>query len=412
MEKVYQVMYKVGLNLSVNGECYKINPADIVSISIINNYDTMTYPIIRIRINTDLELIQNVMEYPDEIEMLGNLNGAIYNVNTEEQAGPQMVSGATSINFNMKVYVENKNMPTSKMDQYRDGKKITSDLNQTPKFPLEMYGYHSSMIYYMNRKTDAIYKNMSLESIIEQMLSRGNIQNYYIDPLNQQSRFDQVIIPNLNMMQSFAFFDTYYGLYNKGAQIYGDIDQLYIVNTDSNIANNIIPIRIDKAGSNSNMVGLHKYDNDTYEMHILFDNMTVTSESDIERLLQSENLGAVNVNTGEIQSASLSELYQYKNNGILGQDQTPNLLHKHLNPFIAESNAARVKEKITKIDISGVGFDIGQMKINTRYNLIFNSAIRGDNIRGLYRPMFMNHVIVNQTNELFVGQTTMRLCKN
>ena len=412
MEKVYQVMYKVGLNLSVNGECYTINPADIVSISIINNYDTMTYPIIRIRINTDLELIQNVMEYPDEIEMLGNLNGAIYNVNTEEQSGPQMVSGATSINFNMKVYVENKNMPTSKMDQYRDGKKITSDLNQTPKFPLEMYGYHSSMIYYMNRKTGSIYKNMSLESIIEQMLSRGNIQNYHIDPLNQQTRFDQVIIPNLNMMQSFAFFDTYYGLYNKGAQIYGDIDQLYIVNTDSNIANNIIPIRIDKAGSNSNMVGLHKYDNDTYEMHILFDNMTVTSESDIERLLQSDNIGAVNVNTGEIQSASLSELYQYKSNNILGQDQTPNLLHKHLNPFIAESNAARVKEKITKIDISGVGFDIGQMKINTRYNLIFNSAIRGDNIRGLYRPMFMNHVIVNQTNELFVGQTTMRLCKN
>ena len=120
MEKVYQVMYKVGLNLSVNGECYKINPADIVSISIINNYDTMTYPIIRVRINTDLELIQNIMEYPDEIEMLGNLNGAIYNVNTEEQGGPQMVSGATSINFNMKVYVEHKNLPTSKMDQYRD----------------------------------------------------------------------------------------------------------------------------------------------------------------------------------------------------------------------------------------------------------------------------------------------------
>jgi hypothetical protein len=264
----------------------------------------------------------------------------------------------------------------------------------------------------MNRKTDGIYKDMSLESIIEQMLSRGNIQNYHIDPLNQQNRFDQVIIPNLNVIQSFAFFDTYYGLYNKGAQIYGDIDQLYIVNTDSDIANNIIPIRIDKAGSNSNMVGLRKYDNDTYEMHILFDNMTVTSESDIERLLQSENIGAININTGEIQSTTLSELYTYKSNEILGQDQIPNILHKHLNPFIAESNAARVKEKITKIDISGVGFDIGQMKINTRYNLIFNSAIRGDNIRGLYRPMFINHVIVNQTNELFVGQTTMRLCKN
>lgn len=411
MDNKYQVMYDVCLHLSVNGELYKVNTADIVSISIINNYDTMTFPIIRIRLNTDLELIQNIMDYPDEIEMSGNLNGAIYDISNNE-SGPVAVSGATNINFDMKVYVEHKNLPTSKMDEYRNGKKITTDLNQTPKFPLELYGYQQALVYYMNRLTNSIYKNMSIESIIEELLTRGNIQNYYIDPLNQQERFDQVIIPNMNVMQTMAYFDTYYGLYNKGAQVYCDLDKLYIVNTDSNIFGNTMSIRVGNSKSESDMVGLRKYDNETYDMCILFNNMAVTSESDIERLLQSENIGAVNVNTGEIQSASLKELYEYKTNEIFGQDQIPNILHKHINPFIAETNAARIKERITKIDISGVGFDVGSMHINTRYTILFDNAIRGDNIRGLYRPAFVNHVIANQTNELFVAQTTMRLCRN
>ena len=411
MENYYQVMYDVTLALSVNGEVYSVNPSDIVSISMIHNYDTMTYPIVRIHLYCDLTLIQNIAEYPDAIEMIGNLEGNVYRL-SDEQEKPTIVSGAKNLSFNMKVYIENKNMPTSIMDQYREGKKITTDLQEQPKVTMELYGYHQSLIYYMKRQTQSIYQNMSLTSIVEDMLRRGNVLQYHIDPFNQQSRFTQVLIPNLNMMQAFTYFDMYYGLYEKGCHVYGDLDQLYLTNASSDHYGNIIPIRVAESSSDSDMIGLQKYDNTTYEMKVRFNNVSVLSESDIERLLQAQQIGVVNVNTNEIQSASLTELYTYKTNEIFGQDNIPNILHKYVNPFIATTNAARIKEKITRVDVSAVGFDIGRMHVNTRYNLLFDTAIRGYNIRGLYRPSFVNHVITNQDNNLFVAQTTMQLCKN
>ena len=411
MEQTYQTLYQVNLVLSVNGINYQVSHSDVVSISFMHNYDTMTFPIIRVRLQSDLALLQNILEYPDEIEIVGTLNGNIYLLQ-DDQSKPTIVSGAHNINFQMKGYIEHKNMPTSVMDQYRDGKRITTDMNQQSKIPIELYGYNQSLVYYMKRLTQSIYKNMGMESIIEDMFSRGNITKYQMDPLNQQTCFDQVLIPNLNLLQALVYFDTYYGLYEKGCHVYGDLDQLYVSNASSEIYGNIVPIRVMSSRNESDMVGLKKYDNETYQMSVMFNNVSVLSESDIQRLMAAENIGAVNVNTNEIQSASLKELYEYKTNEIFGEQSIPHILHKHLNPFIATSNAARIKEKITKIDLSAGGFDIGAMHVNTRYNILFDSTIRGDGIRGLYRPNFVNHVLSNNGNDLLTSQTTMQLCKN
>lgn len=411
MENRYQVMYKITLALSVNHTNYQVSPSNIVSISMIHQYDTMTFPMIRIRLYCDLELIQNVAEYPDEIEVIGNFDAGTY-LWKDEQTKPTLVSGATNFSFNMKAYLEHKNMPTSVMDQYRDGKKIEKDLNQTPKYTMELYCYDQSLVYYLRRQTESIYHGMCISSVIENMLNRGNITRYQMDPLNQNECFDQILIPNLSVMQALAFFDTYYGLYEKGAHVYGDIDQLYITNTSSDNYGNIVPIRVSEAQSNSDMAGLKKYNDSTYEMYILSNNITILSESDIERILQAEHIGAVNVNTLDIQSSSLEELYRYKTNSIDGSMNLPNLLHKHQNPFITSSLAARVKEKITKVQIAAAGFDIATMKVNTRYNLLFDTNNRSRDIRGLYRPSFVNHVFINQNDDMFIVNTTMQLCKN
>jgi hypothetical protein len=371
----------------------------------------MTFPMIRIRLYCDLELIQNVSEYPDEVEVIGNFDAGTY-LWKDEQTKPTLVTGATNFAFNMKAYLENKNLPTSVMDQYRDGKKITLDLNETPKYTMELYCYNQALVYYLRRQTESIYHNMALSSIIENMLSRGNITKYKMDPLNQNQCFDQVLIPNLSLMQSLAFFDTYYGMYEKGAHVYGDLDQLYITNASSELYGNLIPIRIAESKSNTDIAGLKKYNDSTYEMYLLFNNITILSESDIERILQAEHIGAVNVNTLEIQTSSLEELYRYKTNEIDGEMNLPNLLHKHQNPFITSSLAARVKEKITKIQITASGFDVATMKVNTRYNLLFDTDNRSRDIRGLYRPSFVNHVFMNQNDDLFLPVTTMQLCKN
>ena len=98
------------------------------------------------------------------------------------------------------------------------------------------------MIHAMSDQPQAVWKNMNLPTIINSMLSHVNVSDYHFDVPFNQKRYDQVIIPNLRMLESLSFFDMVYGLYPKGGMVFGSIDKLYICNLDIN--NNTSPIPI------------------------------------------------------------------------------------------------------------------------------------------------------------------------
>jgi hypothetical protein len=137
---------------------------------------------------------------------------------------------------------------------------------------------------------------------------------------------------------------------------------------------------------------------------------------------------SINVNTMNIDAVSMVKLYpdmdKEKTNRIRSSGnnkymkilrdkiEVPDILHKAESRYVAETFNARMSERITKVDISGVGFDIGKLNIRTRYNLIFDSPIRGMSINQLYRATTITHVISNLDSNLFIAQTTMNLCSN
>lgn len=425
----YSTLYKIGMTIKTNNntDVFNISTSDIVSMSIINNYDTATFPIIRIRLYTDLTTMENLTQYPDQIYVSVNMNGNVYRMNDDDKS-PVPVAAASNLSFTLKGYIENKNTPTSVMDQYDHGIKKTSDLNTTRKVPIEIYCYDDELIHFMRRKASSIFKDMSITSVIETIFRKQGIVDFELEPLQNQDKYDQILIPNLNINETLSFFDTNYGLYLKGAQVYGDIDKLYICDSNSENGTKSLPIYVESYKSSSDMGGMRKQGN-LYQMNTKAMNISVISETDIEKVLNSESVNAINVNSLAVESVSMVKLFpdtlkdstkrissvsdanKYIN---IVQDKitTPDILHKSINNHIAESYNARISERITKVDVSGVGFDIGKMKINSRYNLIFESPIRGMSVNQMYRATTVSHVISNLDSDLFVAQTVMNLCSN
>lgn len=408
----YSVLYKTNIALVINKkDIIKISSSDIVSISIVNNYDTMTYPIIRLRLYSDISLIEKISENYNDIYVRGNLDGGVYRMNDDDKT-PVLISPTKGISIKMKAYIENKNTPTSSMDQYEDGIKKNNDLNENVKVPIELYCYDDSLIHNMKQKSQSIYKSMSLTSIIEDMFRRSEILQYEIDPLDNQNKFNQVLIPNLNILKSLSFLETNYGLHKKGSQIFGDIDKFYLCSMDVNNNTKPLPIYVDSYKSNSDMGGMRRFSNN-FNMNIKASNVSVMSQTDIERIMNSQEMVVVDLNNLRVDTNRLQKLY-----AVHGVDKTsenistPNILHKTKNEYITDFNIARINEKITRVDVSGVGFDISKMKINTRYNLIFESPIRGMSMNEYYRPTYACHVLSNLDSDLFVSQTTMNLCSN
>lgn len=417
----YSVLYDVDLRFLINQtENIQISPADIVSISIQNQYDACTYPMFRLRLYCDLKILQSLTDHPDDIEIRGTLRGGIYKMGDDESS-TILLKPTGVIPITLKGYIEFKNTPTSRMDQYVNGKPISKDntLYANNKVPVEVYGYNSDMIHRMRDQSPAIYHNMTLSSVVDSMLSHCNIQKKHVDPFHNQIKMNQILIPNLSMIESLSYFDATYGLYPKGGMVYGALDQMYICNTDSNNGTVPLPIYVHSFRNNSDMSGMMKISNQ-YFMQTEFASVSIISESDIEKVLQSERITSVNVNTLHVTEEDLpfyAESETQQNQSLVTKTAHGNIspqimLHKTPNHYFASMTAARINEKITKVDVSGVGFDIAKMTPITRYNLIFESPIRGIHMADMYRASTVTHVLNCVGKTLFSTTTTMTLCRN
>ena len=230
------VLYKVSVNIGVKSDdtnskgikTINVPTSDIVSISIIHNYDRAMFPIVRLRLYSDISLITEITKAPDRLKVNVSLYGNVYRMADEDDKSPTLVCGAKNIEFSLKGYIEEKNIPTSNMDQYDQGLKKSEDLNESIKVPIELYCFDDEMMHFMRRRAPSIFKNMSIASVIESLFREQGYVNYSLDPLENQEKYDQILIPNLSITETISFLESRYGLYKFGASVYGDFDGIKI----------------------------------------------------------------------------------------------------------------------------------------------------------------------------------------
>ena len=161
----------------------------------------------------------------------------------------------------------------------------------------------------MKQKAPSIYNNVSLTTANQDILSRNGITSFDIETLNNQTKYDQILIPNLDISDAIAFFDDRYGMYNKGAQMYGDYDKFYISNSNVNNGTKPIPIYVRSFKSNDDMTGMTKSSGvHNYQMITNAPNVSVITETDVERVLNSPEMASINLNSLGIDIKKLNKL--------------------------------------------------------------------------------------------------------
>ena len=81
----YATLYQMNLSISDNkNDIHKISPSDVISLTIDNNYDSMTYSMIRFRLYLDMNIIRMICESTGDLIIRCNLDGGIYNIREDE----------------------------------------------------------------------------------------------------------------------------------------------------------------------------------------------------------------------------------------------------------------------------------------------------------------------------------------
>lgn len=414
---VYNTMYKLNGWIASGSEYRQVlSGSDIVSIAIINQYDTATYPIIRIRVFADMNMIENINENPDDTLVGITLTGGVYRTDQNSNT-TSLVYPTNEISFSGYGYIENKNIPVSKIDQFKMGLKDSTSLNVDSKVPFEIYVFWPDVIHAMRSKTHAVYRNSTVGTVCEDILMNlvGLPENQItIDPIQNQKRYDQILIPNLTAIDAFSYFDRVYGLYPHGGLLFMDHqNQMYLSDTSAHNGTTTIPIYVrTEKNDGMNESGLF-YSNGMYRIQTQSVNVSVLTESDIERVLNPERISDINVNTLQMHYTDLDKLIKSSNvSRYISPIEQKNILHKTDRTTLSIQEAARINERITEVDLSISGSDVSLFKPNSRINLVFESPIRGLNIADAYRIHYASHVFSNASGELFAPQSVMKLCTN
>ena len=453
--KSFLTLYTPYLRFEVDGKVIEISPGDIVSLTVMNQYDTASYSMIRLRLYADISMLRALMEKPDKIKLKGRFDGSIYR--QESDQSPIPVKPVKSIELSHDVYIEYKNTPTSEMDNYENGLPRTTDndLNVNKKVAIEVYCYEKELIHRMNSRAPSVFKSVTMHTLIEALFYRAKIwdvineDNYTFSFPENGTRYDQVLIPNLTVLEALSFLDKVYGLYSNGGCFFGDITGLYLIDlTVDSKKHTFQPIYVKSYESTDDTSGMMEIVNDSfvsYKMQTAFSGVSILSESDIEKTLQPHTIISENVDTLDIRESQLgflgdigetskrSQLAIYndrrfsamsdnlrvhdRNLGIESEIWSDYIdpkivLNKYPSKFTASARVARIYERMTRVDVSGFGWDIRRITPSTRYNLVFESPIRGLHMNRSYRASYVCHTIEPTSQNLFAATTTMSLCSN
>ena len=414
-DTIFNTMYRFSGQLSTTGFTRVLQSSDIISISFIHNYDKATYPIIRIRIYADMELITYLTDAPDHINVAITLYGNIYKTDKTDNTN-SIVHPVNSITFSGKGYIENKNAPVSRMDHYKSGIRDTDDLNVDSKIPCELFVYDERVIHKMRERVKSVYRNTTVETVCRDIFKQVGLSenNIKIDPIHNQQKYDQILIPNMMAIESFSFFEKYYGLYHSGGSLYCDMTSgstvAYLCESDTTYVSDdtTIPIYVRGEKSDSNGESGIFISDGIYRHQTQALNVSVLTESDIEGVMNPTVISSTNVNSFTHEESTIPDLYRNQDKNITPKQ----ILHKYDSAYLSRQVASRIEEKITEIDLAAAGFDVALFKPSSRIQLIFESPIRGLNMNKLYRIKNICHTFSNVSGDLFGSETTMQLCSN
>ena len=340
-------------------------------------------------------------------------NSNMYRLNQDGSRSDKISNSGVVRIYNgkrLRCYVDTKNTPYTEYDNYQQGIKKDDSLNTTSKVPITLYCYDDETIRNTKRKVPSIYRNTTLQEVVNHMANQCDIK-LEITPFDNNERFDQILIPNLSFTDAIAYLDSYYGLYESGAMLSTHIGSGVLVLTK---------MSRDYCITTPNVIRVTSYKSgDTYSGPWIVDALSsgvvtpdtsvdVKSATDIEQTVNARIFSSINVDDFNVETSTLNETFE---DSRYPNITTPDMIHKTKNKFLTSMYKTLVEEKNTLIDVSLNGdYLSGLYSASDRISFSFDNNQRAIDIDRLYRIKQSTDVFTNIGSGLFSGQTTIRLC--
>lgn len=383
MQKVkeikYLCRYKVPMMIfMLKDKKVELDTTNIVSIEKIDDYEQNIRSILKVTLRIDIHKKFWLLKNKREIRCKFELDKFGMDAEIENNIlGDEIVwNNEFALYFSDDdESIDIKNLEDrDKMNTNAKDKLLEEDYFESENI-LDVYLFEPKLLQSSNTTFNEVFSKSILQNIIARMLTYTKHKKVLMSKIENDTEYEELLIPALPLYKALIYLDQYYGLYKKGAIIYYDIDTLYIINPNGKLTAkrknewtevNFLVEEIDKMYPGNGMTRKDK--EKKFYVNLSDMDIIVRKYSEIKNETKGSKVKIVLTDDINIKEKESKQSVMNKPNEMIKYISSAN--SKYIDSIIQ----ARMEENESIIYISGDNLDISAFSPNKEYKFIFSET--------------------------------------
>lgn len=376
-----------------------MGPDNVLSLEFINDYENNMFAILKVVLKVDVRKKIYMYNNKWNLNVTMELEKVGYDVNVEYSVtNPENV-------FNL-VFVPYFNDDADQTDAASiDARLAQNDVLMTSEKTVndenyfetqntvDMYLFNQQLLKASRYTFNKVFTQTTIQNMLGRMLTESKHPKVLMSRIENTELYKEMLLLPNPVYKNIMYLDQYYGLYEKGACVFYDLDCLYIINANGKLTAKRknewteTVILVSEIATAVPGQGMLRKPGESI-------NYCVVSEMEVNpqkgSILQDASIGA-NV---KIAFTDGTEMKSFKSGakGIGGENTSTHMVKKN-NKYTGSTMAARIKENEVIMYISATNLDMTAFTPNKTFKIVFDNTTKYAKYKGQYRLTYAYHLI-------------------
>lgn len=407
------------LVFSYGGEKIEMDPSNILTIEKLDYYENNIRTILKLRLRMDIRRKFWIMKHKREIVVKFELVKLGQTREVEEMiTGPDK---CWNLDFSLRLNDDDEatdisalfgSMEKNEGDDFKEEELEKEDYFASQNL-VDVFLFDDKLLKSSVKKYNEVLTSSTIQNAIGRILTKTGHKKVLMSKIENTEVYQELLIPYHEAYKCIAYLDQYYGLYKKGAQIYYDIDKLYIINPNGKVTAReedewvdtvFLITKRDESMPGNAMV--RKPGEKIFYINIMEENINIK----VPASLKNEQLGAAA--RVVIADGTSSELEQSNAEYVNSANEMIKYIREADNKYTASMLKARMEENNCMVYINGENFDMNAFALNKSYKLVFDDEAKQKKYGKLkFRIAYAYHMIRLETEGYMVSSHRIVLKK-
>jgi hypothetical protein len=400
-EKKYLSKYKVENFIIMKGdEKIELDHSNILSIEYLNNYDFHIMSMLKVQIKIDIRKRIFILKNKKDILVKFELNrfGVDTDVESDITAPGEIWNSEFSVYFSDDDELSDIGDLENRIKANVGDETKINDIEDENYFEsqnsMDLYLFNPTLLKASRYSSNKIYEATTMQNIIGQMLTESKHENVLMSKIENDETYEELLLPANPLYKNLIYLDQYYGLYEKGALIFYDIDCLYIINLNEKVTAKreeewtevvFLVKKINSGIPGSGMI--IKEEDKTFYLSVTEMDVNVQKSSIGKNMEIGSRQRIVTIDGTTIDDQDGDQSYI--------DERIQNIVYiKRSNKYYPSTIKARMDENESIVYINGNNFDMAAFKPNRIYKLVYDEVSKQEKYgKNKYRLSYAYHYL-------------------